>query len=149
VTGAFFEEVEVGFKAESPGRTITEADLVTFAAISGDYDCLRAGEEFARFTEYRGRVAPPLLGPCILSGLASRTGLSVKVLAFSGGEWKFHGDIRIGDTLRVRIHVLQKRDLRGREGGMVIERWDLINQRDELVQEARVSLLVAKRTVGS
>ena len=146
MTGAFFEEVEVGFKAESPGRTITEADLVTFAAISGDYDCLSADEEFGRVTEYRGRVAPPLLGPCILSGLAYRTGLSVKVLAFSGGEWKFHGGIRIGDTLRVRIQVLQKRDLRGREGGMVIERWDLINQRDELVQEARVSLLVAKRS---
>lgn len=149
MTGAFFEEVEVGFKAESPGRTITEADLVTFAAISGDYDCISADEEFGRAAEYRGREAPPLLGPCILSGLAYRTGLSVKVLAFSGGEWKFRGGIRIGDTLRVRIHVLQKRDLRGREGGMVIERWDLINQREELVQEARVSLLVAKRSIST
>ncbi len=141
----FFEEVEVGYSAESPGRTITETDLVSFAAVSGEYDPLATDEEFARVTEYGGRVASGLLGPCILTGLAYRAGLSLEILAFTGADWKFHGMIRIGDTVRARIHVLQKRDLKGKEGGIIIERWDLINQRDELVQEARVTLLVAKR----
>lgn len=149
MSGSFFEEVEVGNEAESPGRTITEADLVNFAAISGDYDPLNTNEEFARSTEYGGRVASPLLGSCVLTGLAYRAGLPLEILAFTGAEWTFRGTIRIGDTLRVRVEVLQKRDLKGREGGMIIERWDLLNQRDELVQEARVSLLVAKRSGSS
>lgn len=144
----FFQEVEVGFSVESPTRTLTEADLVTFAATAGDYDPLATDEEFARGTEYGGRVASGILGACIASGLAGRAGEPFEILAFTGGEWKFHGSIRIGDTLRVRILVLQKRDLKGKEGGIVTERWDLINQRDEVVQEARVPLLVAKRPTG-
>jgi acyl dehydratase len=149
VSRVFFEEVEVGLSVESPARTLTEADLVTFAAISGDYDPLATNEELARGTKYGGRVGSGLLGACIASGLASRAGQPFAILAFTGGEWKFHRAIQIGDTVRVRILVLQKRDLKGKEGGIVTERWDLVNQRDEVVQEARVTLLVAKRPTGS
>ena len=144
MTDRFFEEVQVGVQAESPGRTITEADLVTLAAVSGDYDGFGADETSVGVMEH-GRIASPLLGSCVVTGLAYRAGRSLEILAFLGGEWRFHGAIRIGDTLRVRIQAVQKRDLTGRDGGVVIERWDLLNQRDELVQEARVSLLVAKR----
>ena len=149
MSGLFFDEVEVGAEGQSPGRTITEGDLVAFASISGDYDPLATDEEFARATEYGGRIASDLLGPCVLSGHAYRAGLSLEILAFTGAEWKFYDRIRIGDTVRLRIRILQKRDLKGREGGMVVEVWELLNQRGELVQEGRVTLLVARRPAES
>lgn len=145
--GTFFEEVEVGDEAESPGRTITEADLVNFAAISGDYESLGTDEALVRRSEDGGRVASDLFGPCALSGLAYHA-FPLNILAFTGGEWKFRSAIRIGDTVRVRVRVIQKRDLKGKEGGLLIEGWDLVNQRGELVLEARVTLLVAKRPTG-
>ena len=46
-----FEDVTVGMRFESPARTITEADLVQFAGVSGDYNQLHTDEEFARAKE--------------------------------------------------------------------------------------------------
>jgi acyl dehydratase len=65
------------------------------------------------------------------------------VLAFMGFEWRFIGPVRIGDTIRSRSRTAAKRAMR--DGGVVFEEREILNQRGEVVQAGKLTLLVAKR----
>jgi acyl dehydratase len=141
--GICFEEFEVGDRVESPGRTITEADVATFAGLSGDYNQLHTDVEFCRDTLYGERIAHGLLGLSIASGLAARLGfVEGTAQAFTGLDWKFRGPIRIGDTIRGRFEVAKKRKMSSLGGGFVIFSVTVLNQRDETVQKGTWTLLV-------
>ena len=114
----FFDEVVVGDEAVTPGRTITEADVVRYAQLSGDYDPRAVDVEFARANEF-GRVVPDLLVPVFSSGLSWRIPrLPLAIMAFMGLEWQFFKPIRIGDTVSLRLRATAKRKMK--EVGVVI-----------------------------
>ena len=133
----YFEEVQIGEEALTPARTVTEADLVAFAALAGDHGPL----EFPA----TGRPAvPELLVLALSSGLGLRVpDGGLPVLAFMGLEWRFLAPVRIGDTIRSRMRIAHKRQLKA--GGVVVEERVILNQRDEVVQEGKITLMVAKR----
>ena len=85
----YFEEIEVGEEFESPGRTVTETDIVLFAGLSGDYNVLHTDAEFMKKSIFGERIAHGLLGLAIQSGLFYRTGRVFATLAFVGLKWKF------------------------------------------------------------
>lgn len=103
--GMWFEEFEVGEQIISPGRTITESDIVSFAGLSGDYNQIHTNAELAGKTPFGQRVAHGLLGLSIASGLAMRTGvLEGTVIAFREiNNWKFTNPIFIGDTIHAEL----------------------------------------------
>jgi 3-hydroxybutyryl-CoA dehydratase len=141
--GLTFEEFELGDVAESVARTITEADIVLFAALSGDYNQVHTDAEFAKGTIFGQRVAHGLLGLSVASGLAWRTGfLEGTGEALMGVDWKFRGPVLIGDTIRLRAEVSQKKEMRRLGGGIVVFAVTLLNQRDEVVQKGSWTLLV-------
>src|SRR2546425_7980840 len=90
----YFDEIEVGEEFESPGRTVTETDIVLFAGLSGDYNVLHTDAEFMKKSIFGERIAHGLLGLAIQSGLFYRTGRVFATLAFVGLKWKFKGPIR-------------------------------------------------------
>jgi acyl dehydratase len=127
---------------ESPGRTVTEADVTAFAALSGDFNPLHVDHDFAARGPFRRPIAHGLLGMAILSGLASQSP-RVKTVAFLGiREWNFREPIVFGDTVRVisRIASIEPRPS-GRRGVVTWHR-RLVNQRGEVVQEGTVITLV-------
>lgn len=141
---SYFEDVEVGMAAETPGRTLTEADVIQYAGLTGDWDRRSTDAEYASSTEIGARSIPDLLPLCVSSGLGWRIPLPpLAVLAFMGFEWKFHLPLRIGDTIRCRTRVGAMRSMK--EGGIVIEEREVLNQRGEIVQSGKVTFLVAKR----
>ena len=141
--GLFFEEYSVGQEVSTPARTITEADVVAFAGLSGDYNALHVDAEFGRRTIFGERIAHGLLGLSVASGLAAQAGfIEGTVLAFTGLEWKFKNPIRIGDTIHASARVSRLRAIRSLGGGMVIMDITVRNQRDEVVQEGTWSLLI-------
>ena len=71
--GLYFEEFAPGRKIVSGGRTITEADVVGFAGLSGDYNQIHMDAEFAAAGPFGTRVAHGMLGFSIASGLAVQT----------------------------------------------------------------------------
>lgn len=130
---SYFEDIETGVPFETPGLTVTEAHVALFAGLTG------AGP-----TE--PGLLPDLLPLALSSGLSWRVPTApLVVLAFMGFEWEFLLPIRIGDTLRNRCQTLAKRALR--DGGVVIEDRRIVNQRDDVVQRGKITLLVAKRPV--
>ena len=141
--GLYFEEFEVGTETTTPGRTMTEADVIAFAGLSGDYNQLHTDAEFAKGSPFGARIAHGLLGLSMASGLASRIGLMEgTVLAFMGLNWKFKAPIMIGDTISLRIRVSKKREASQMGGGIVILNVQILNQRDEIAQEGSWTVLV-------
>jgi 3-hydroxybutyryl-CoA dehydratase len=144
--GLYFEEFEVGMKVASPGRTITEADVVMFAGLSGDYNQLHTDEVFAQGAQFGSRVAHGLLGLSIASGLATRLGLmEATVEAFRGLDWTFRRPIYFGDTIHVTVEVVNTRAIKRIGGGIVDFEVEIVNQDGEVVQNGQWRV-VAKGT---
>jgi acyl dehydratase len=131
----YFDDIEVGQQWESLGRTITEADIVNFAGLSGDFNPIHIDHEFARTTPFRRPLAQGLLVLSIGSGLAlfsppMRT-LAVQTLR----EWQFKEPVFVGDTLRIISRVLDRESrARGRRGIITWGR-QIINQDRKIVQD--------------
>ena len=144
--GRYFEEMAVGHVVESPGRTITETDIVFFAGISGNYNPLHTDAEYAKTTIFGERVAHGLLGLSVAGGLAWRTGLLEGTAdALVGVDWKFRAPILVGDTIRLQAQISQKKEMRRLGGGFVIFSVILLNQRDQVVQKGAWTLLIRSR----
>src|SRR5262245_61167428 len=136
----YFEDLKVGYGFETPGRTITEADVVGYAALSGDYQPL----DFTAGDPDLPPVVPELLVMAITSGLGFRAPAETpQILAFMVFDLRMHLPVRVGDTIRCRIRVAGMRPMK--EGGVVVEQRQMVNQRGDVVQEAEYKLLVARR----
>lgn len=145
----FFDDVEVGQEWESLGRTVTEADIVNFAGLSGDFNPIHMDHEFAKTTAFRSPIAHGLLVLSIASGLALHTP-PMRTLAFIGiRDWQFKLPVFIGDTVRVRVQVLEKEArARGRRGVIAWQR-QVVNQDRKVVHEGITMTLVQGRASES
>lgn len=145
--GLYFEEFEVGQSITSAGRTVTEADVVGFAALTGDWTTIHTDAVYAAKQPFGQRVAHGLLGLSIASALAVRLGfLEETVLAFREiGQWKFSLPIFFGDTIHIRATVSETKPMRRLGGGLVTFKVELLNQEDRIVQRGTWSLLVKSR----
>ena len=141
----WFEEIEVGEEYESPGRTVTEADIVLFAGLSGDYNVLHTDAEFMKSSIFGERIAHGLLGLAIQAGLFTRATQAYATLALVGLRWKFKNPIKIGDTIRLRAKVIAKRETAKPDRGLITLERQVLNQRGEVVQEGETDLLVERR----
>jgi acyl dehydratase len=141
----YFDDIQVGEEYESPGRTVTEADIVIFAGLSGDYNVLHTDAEFMKQSIFGERIAHGLLGLAIQSGLLTRATAPYATLAFVGLRWKFKGPVKIGDTIRVRIRVTDRRETSKPDRGIVVLQRSVINQRGEVVQEGETDIMVERR----
>jgi 3-hydroxybutyryl-CoA dehydratase len=140
-----FDDLAVGDQWESPRRTITEADVVNFAGLSGDFNPIHMDHDLANRGPFRKPVAHGLLGLAVASGLTSNAP-KVDTLAFLAIlDWKFLQPIGFGDTVQVitRVAALEPR-ARGRRGVVTWHR-RLINQDGETLQEGTTQTLVRNR----
>lgn len=145
----YFEEIEIGDTLNTHRRTITEADIVNFAGISGDYFYAHTDETSLEGSIFEKRVAH---GYFIISAAA---GLFVDpkkgpVLANYGlDNLRFTIPVYVGDTIRVQITCQRKTKKEDREGqipqGVVEWYVNVINQNDEIVAIETVLTLVARK----
>jgi len=139
----YYEDIEVGDEWTSQGRTITEADIVNFAGISGDFNQIHVDEEYAKKMFFGRRIAHGMLGFAIASGLSTRTP-PVHVVAFLGiKEWNFRAPIFIGDTIVLKNKVIEKRLTSKGDRGIVTFEKKVINQKNEVVQEGKTVIMIA------
>ncbi len=145
--GLYFEQFEPGLEISTAGRTITEADIVNFAGVSGDYNRIHTDAEYAAGTPFEKRVAHGLLVASIASGLAVQTRfLEDTIMAFREiSQWKFSKPVFIGDTVHVEMNVVETKVLQRLGGGSVSLDLKVKNQSDETVQRGRWVMLVQGR----
>ena len=141
--GLYFEEFEVGDSVESAGRTITEADIVQFAMLSGDWNQIHTDAEYSKHQMTGERIAHGLLVLSVATGLATRLGfMEDTVMAFMGLEWEFRRVVKIGDTVRVRTTVAEKKEMKRLGGGYVWLKVEVLNQHNQKVQRGKWKVLV-------
>ncbi len=151
--GYRYDDLRVGMSFRSPGRTITEADIVAFAALTGDYSELHTSEVYAKASQFGRRVAHGMLGLAYAHGLMwPRTGeLRETAVAFLGiADWRFLGPIFVGDTIFVNYSLAELRDSKSRPT-QAIATFDveLVNQDGRVVQRGRKALLVSKEPLSA
>jgi acyl dehydratase len=144
----YFDDVAVGQEWESLGRTVTEADVVNFAGLSGDFNPIHLDHEFARTTPFRRPIAHGLLVFSIGSGLGLFAPPMRTLAIMSIREWHFRGPVFAGDTIRSRSKVLDREvRSRGRRGVVTWQR-QIVNQEGKVVQEGVTLTLVEGRGAG-
>jgi 3-hydroxybutyryl-CoA dehydratase len=141
----YFDDIPLGEEYESPGRTVTESDIVLFAGLSGDYNVLHTDAEFMKQTIFGERIAHGLLCLAIQSGLFNRATTEYATLGLGGLRWKFKAPVKIGDTIRLKAKVTAKKDLAKNDRGLVTLERTIVNQRDEVVQQGETDVIVEKR----
>ena len=146
--GYTYADLHVGMAFRSPGRTITDADLVAFAGLTGDYSELHTSDVYAKNSQFGRRVAHGMLGLAYAHGLMwPRTGeLRETAIAFLGiADWRFVGPIFIGDTIFVNYRIAELRDSKSKST-QAIATFDVevVNQHEQIVQKGRKALLVSK-----
>ncbi len=141
----YFEDVELGQRWESLGRTVTETDVVNFAGLSGDFNPIHIDHEFARTTPFRRPLAHGLLVFSMASGLTLHCPPMRTLAVLAIRDWQFKGPVYPGDTIRVIGTVLHKEvRARGRRGEITWQR-QIVNQEHKVVQEGVTITLVEGR----
>src|SRR5689334_10708257 len=106
-----FEDFTAGDEYRPPSRTVTEADVVAFTALSGDANPVHTDARFAADSRFGERIAHGLLGLAIAGGFLSRVGvIDGSAVALLEVAWKFRAPVRFGDTLTAAITVAETRE---------------------------------------
>jgi 3-hydroxybutyryl-CoA dehydratase len=103
VYGLNFEDLFVG-KTASASRTISEADILMFAGVSGDTNPVHLDEEFAASTMFGGRIAHGMLSAGLISAVFG-TRLPGPGCIYLSQSLKFKAPVKIGDTVVARVTV--------------------------------------------
>lgn len=139
-----FDNYQLGEKITTSSITVTESHIVNFASYTGDFYPLHMDEEFAKVSMFKGRIAH---GPLIFSlsvGLVGMTGyFKDSIIAFVGGdEMRFFSPVKIGDTIRVEVEVVDKVETSRKERGIVKFNYTVLNQNNVKIMSIIMSQMM-------
>lgn len=132
----YFEDVEVGYKFQTPGgRTFTNAEVVNFAQFTGDYNLVHIDKEFAKNSLYGENLVH---GACVLAlsgGMFKRTEFATATAdtLLDLTEFKhidFVAPVKFGDTIHLECEIVDKID-DGEDTGSIVMAFNGFNQRGE------------------
>ena len=137
-----YEEMEAGTAFTTRGRTVTEADVVGFAALTGDWHPQHTDAVWAAESAFGERIAHGQHVISLAGGLVPFDPERVVALRRIG-DVVFKRPVKLGDTLRVTGKVLETSDV-GDDAGLVALAWNVVNQDERVVCRARVEVLWRK-----
>ena len=143
----YLDDLEPGMEFTSVGRTVTEADIMTFAGVSGDYNLLHVNEPWVLDnTPFRGRIAHGLLILAMSSGMRTPGLFGLEVIAYLEESRKMTAPTYPGDTIHVVIRVEETRRSTSRPGmGVLRTTVEVRNQDDVVVQHDTDMMMIACR----
>lgn len=144
--GYYFEDSKIGDEVITQGRTITEADIVNFGNVIGDFNPLHFDAEFMKNSMFGQRIAHGMLTLSFATGLGNMLGANLgTVLAFKGLNIEFKRPVFIGDTIRLKTTVIEKRESSKQPGGWITQKVEILNQHNDVVQDGTWAALIAYR----
>jgi len=144
VTEIYFEDYVLDTTRETLGRTITEADIVLHAGQTGDFFPHHMDAEWCKTQDFKLRIAHGTLTFSVAVG-ATATLVNPCAVSYGYDRLRFLKPVFIGDTIRVKVTITEKRDHKLPGQGLVCEQLDVFNQRQETVLVCTHLLLVKKR----
>ncbi len=146
--GKYLDELNVGEEYITPSRTLTETDVVMFAAMSGDYNELHTSEEYMKGSQFGKRLVHGLLGLSVSHGLIFRLGiLDGSAIAFLGMDsWQFKAPLFFGDTIHVKLKIAEARASKSKpDRGIVKFYLEILNQDGVVVQCGYKTIMMKRR----
>jgi 3-hydroxybutyryl-CoA dehydratase len=144
--GYYFEDVELDQVMVTRGRTITESDIVQFAALTGDYNPMHTDAEYMKTHPMGQRVAHGMLTLSYAVGQIYQLGFMERtVIAFRSVEMKFSLPVFIGDTLHSELKIIEKKEARRLGGGTITAEVKIVNQDGKTVQSGTMTLIIASK----
>lgn len=144
--GLYFEEFTLGSRMVTRGRTITEADIVQFGALTGDFNPMHFDAHYMQSHMLGQRVAHGMLSLSYAVGQAYQLGFMERTtLAFRELSVKFSQPVYIGDTLHVEIEITELKEASKLNGGLVTMDFRIVNQDGVAVQKGQWKTLVMAR----
>jgi 3-hydroxybutyryl-CoA dehydratase len=141
-----FEALEVGQEFTTRGRTITEADVVGFASLTGDWHPQHSDAQWASTSPFGERVAHGMLVVSLAAGLVPFDPRRVVALR-QVSQATFKRPVRFGDTIHVEGRVAELAS-GSEDAGLVTFAWSVVNQEDRIVCRARVDVLWQRDSVA-
>lgn len=143
--GLMFDQFNVGDVFETQGRTVTEADTVNFAGISGDYNPLHTDEEFGKATPMGGRIAHGVLAVAISTGQANQLGIfEGTTIALMSQSARYLAPVRFGDTIHLELKVAEKKESSKPDRGTITFEANVVNQLGKTVIEGQWVCLIKR-----
>jgi acyl dehydratase len=144
--GMSFEDHKVGARYETLARTVSETDIVTFVNLCGFSEPLFMDMEYVKKESVFGRrAAPGALTFALSEGLIMQTGMIHGTgMAYLGSELRVAAPVLEGDTIRVEVEIVDKRETKKPDRGIVTYQHRVLNQRSEVVLEARVQRMIRR-----
>jgi acyl dehydratase len=141
--GKTFDEYAVYEEIVSGTRVVTEADVIDFARLSGDFQPEHMNEEFARKGPMGARVAHGLLVLSMATGLLNQTGpfegTSIAILEVTA---RFAKAVKFGDTIRAIQKIVEKKETSKPDRGVLTTHITVLNQDDQTILEADLVILL-------
>lgn len=144
LTEIYFDDYELNKERETFGRTITETDIVIHAGQTGDFYPHHMDAEWCKTQPFQQRIAHGTLIFSIAIGMAS-TVINSAAITYGYEQLRFIKPVFIGDTIKVKISVKEKREYKKPDYGIVIELVQVFNQRNDIVMVCDHLLLTKKR----
>jgi 3-hydroxybutyryl-CoA dehydratase len=135
-------DIAVGLTFETPGIVVTEAHIVGFAGIGGDFFDVHMDDVYARQQGFPGRVAHGLLGLALVDGLKNRAHVRFDAIASLEWHYRFLAPVCAGDRIHARVEVVGLKPTRDGKRGVVRLGFEVYNQHGTRVQEGTNALLV-------
>ncbi len=143
--GLTFDQLELGAHYPSQGRTVTEADVVNFAGLSGDFNPLHTDTEFGKQTPFGERIAHGMLIASMATGMANWTGIfEGTTIALMEQVIRYKNVVFLGDTVHLDLEVQEKKTTSKPDRGIVYFAARMINQRDEIVIDGVWTLMMIR-----
>lgn len=141
----YWEDFEVGDTFTAPwGRTISEAHVLAFSGVTGDFQHLHVDETYAAKSQFGGRIAHGPLTAVTGLGLQVYTQVWRNAMAFLEERHEYRLPVKLGDTVYSAMTVLETKSTKNPERGIVFFRNDLTNQRDEPVCLSHYTMMIRR-----
>lgn len=146
MAGLWFDDAEIGMTFETPRRTVTEADVINFAGVSGDFHTLHTDAQTMRESQFGERIAHGALVLSMVTGLRGRLGIFDDTLvAFAEiRRWRFVRPVLIGDTIRAVNEIVELNPTSKPDRGVMVQQVQVLNQHDVIVQEGEMVALMKR-----
>ena len=139
----YFDDYILDSQRETLGRTITETDFVIHAGQTGDFYPHHMDAEWCKTQPFGQRIAHGTLIFSVAVGMTSGE-INPEAISYGYDRLRFLKPVFIGDTLRVRVTIKDKRDAKSPRHGIVVELCEVFNQRNETVLACEHLLMVAR-----
>ncbi len=143
--GLTFDQFNVGDAYVCPGRTVTEADVVNFAGISGDFNPLHTNDEYAKTTPFGQRIAHGVLVLAIATGQINQVGIfEGTTIALLQQTIKYVGTVKLGDTVHLEFRIAEKKETSKPDRGILVLENKVLNQSGQTVVQVEEIIMVKR-----